>query len=301
MEIKEKIEQLKREQDAVILAHYYVNDDVQEIADYIGDSFYLSRLAVDLAAKTLVVCGVSFMGESAKILNPEKRVLLPDSHADCAMAHMITPEKVAALRAAHPKAAVVCYINSTAELKTCSDVCVTSANALKIVQALPNEEIIFIPDENLGRYIAGKLPEKKFIFNDGRCPIHAKITAADIDAARAAHPGAPVLAHPECVPAVLEKADYIGSTSGILNYATEHDFKQYIIATECGIGYKLRTQNPGKEFFFVRPTPVCEDMKFITLEKIAHVLETGEGEVTLDEAQRRRANAPLEQMLALAK
>lgn len=301
MEIKEKIEQLKREQDAVILAHYYVNDDVQEIADYIGDSFYLSRLAVDLAAKTLLVCGVSFMGESAKILNPEKRVLLPDSHADCAMAHMITPEKVAALRAAHPKAAVVCYINSTAELKTCSDVCVTSANALKIVQALPNEEIIFIPDENLGRYIAGKLPEKKFIFNDGRCPIHAKITAADIDAARAAHPGAPVLAHPECVPAVLEKADYIGSTSGILNYATEHDFKQYIIATECGIGYKLRTQNPGKEFFFVQPTPVCEDMKFITLEKIAHVLETGEGEVTLDEAQRRRANAPLEQMLALAK
>lgn len=301
MEIREKIRQLKQAQDAVILAHYYVNDEVQAIADYIGDSFYLSRLAVDLSAKTLVVCGVSFMGESAKILNPEKRVLLPDSRADCAMAHMITPEKVAALRAAHPTAAVVCYINSTAELKTCSDVCVTSANALKIVSRLPNEEIIFIPDENLGRYIAGKLPEKKFIFNDGRCPIHAKITAADIDAARAAHPGAPVLAHPECVPAVLEKADYIGSTSGILNYATEHDFKHYIIATECGIGYKLRVQNPDKEFFFVQPTPVCEDMKFITLEKIAHVLETGEGEVTLEEAQRRRANAPLEQMLALAK
>lgn len=301
MEIKEKIEQLKREQDAVILAHYYVNDEVQEIADYIGDSFYLSRLAVDLDAKTLVVCGVSFMGESAKILNPGKRVLLPDSKADCAMAHMITPEKVAALRAAHLEAAVVCYINSTAELKTCSDVCVTSANALKIVSNLPNEEIIFIPDENLGRYIAGKLPEKKFIFNDGRCPIHAKITAADIDAARAAHPGAPVLAHPECTPAVLEKADYIGSTSGILNYATEHDFKQYIIATECGIGYKLHIQNPDKEFFFVQPTPVCEDMKFITLEKIAHALETGEGEVTLNEARRSLANAPLEQMLALSK
>lgn len=301
MEIKERIETLKKEQDAVILAHYYVSDEVQSIADYIGDSFYLSKLAVDLPQKTLVVCGVSFMGESAKILNPGKRVLLPDSKADCAMAHMITPEKVAQLRAEHPNAAVVCYINSTAELKTCSDVCVTSANALKIVSALPNEEIIFIPDENLGRYIAKQLLEKKFIFNDGRCPIHAKITPEDIDAAKAAHPDAPVLAHPECIPAVLEKADYIGSTSGILNYATEHENKQYIIVTECGIGYKLRQQNPDKEFFFVQPEPRCEDMKFITLEKIAHVLETGEGEVTLEEAQRHMANAPLEKMLELAK
>ena len=177
MELKDRIEQLKKEQDAVILAHYYVSDEVQAIADYIGDSFYLSKLAVNLDAKTLVVCGVSFMGESAKILNPEKKVLnRPDSKADCAMAHIYTPEKVAALRAEHPNAAVVCYINSTAELKTCSDVCVTSANALKIVSALPNEEIIFIPDENLGRYIAQQLPDKKFIFNDGRCPIHAKVT-----------------------------------------------------------------------------------------------------------------------------
>ena len=165
MEIRERIRRLKQEQDAVILAHYYVRDEVQEIADYIGDSFYLSKLAVDLPQKTLLVCGVSFMGESAKILNPGKRVLLPDPKADCAMAHMITPEKVAALRRAHPKAAVVCYINSTAELKTCSDVCVTSANALKIVRALPNEEIIFIPDENLGRYIASQLPEHYYILS----------------------------------------------------------------------------------------------------------------------------------------
>ena len=301
MDIKEKIEALKQQQDAVILAHYYVNDEVQAIADYIGDSFYLSKLAVNLEAKTLVVCGVSFMGESAKILNPGKRVLLPDSRADCAMAHMITPEKVARLRAAHPEAAVVCYINSTAELKTCSDVCVTSANALQIVRALPNREIIFIPDENLGQYIASQLPEKKFIFNDGRCPIHARITPEAIDASRAAHPGAPVLAHPECIPAVLEKADYVGSTSGILKYATEHEETSYIIATECGIGYKLRTQNPNKAFYFVEPTPVCEDMKFITLEKIAHALETGEGEVTLEEAMRRQANAPLDRMLQLAK
>ena len=301
MEIKERIEALKKEHNAVILAHYYVDAEVQAAADYIGDSFYLSKLAVDLDAETLVVCGVSFMGESAKILNPGKRVLLPDAKADCAMAHMITPEKVAQLRADHPNAAVVCYINSTAELKTCSDVCVTSANALKIVSALPNEEIIFIPDENLGQYIAKQLPEKKFIFNDGRCPIHARITPEDIDAAKAAHPGAPVLAHPECIPAVLAKADYIGSTSGILNYATTHEEKEFIIVTECGIGYKLHQQNPGKEFFFVEPTPCCSDMKFITLEKIAHVLETGDGEVTLDEAQRRLACAPLEKMLELSK
>ncbi len=301
MELKDRIEQLKKEQDAVILAHYYVSDEVQAIADYIGDSFYLSKLAVNLDAKTLVVCGVSFMGESAKILNPEKTVLLPDSKADCAMAHMITPEKIAAMRAEHPRAAVVCYINSTAELKTCSDVCVTSANALKIVSALPNEEIIFIPDENLGRYVAQQLPEKKFIFNDGHCPIHAKITPEDIDDAKAAHPNAPVLAHPECTPAVLAKADYIGSTSGISDYATTHDHKEYIIATECGIGYKLRTQNPDKQFFFVQPTPICEDMKFITLEKIAHALETGDGEVHLEDAMRHQANAPLQKMLELAK
>ena len=301
MDIKEKIEALKKEHDAVILAHYYVSPEVQAIADYIGDSFYLSKLAVDLPQKTLVVCGVSFMGESAKILNPGKRVLLPDSKADCAMAHMITPAKIAKMREEHPGAAVVCYINSTAELKTCSDVCVTSANALKIVSALPNEEIIFIPDENLGHYVASQLPEKKFIFNDGRCPIHASVTAADIDKAKAAHPGAPVLTHPECVPAVLEKSDYIGSTSGILKYATEHSEKEYIICTECGIDYKLREQNPDKEFFFVEPKPVCEDMKFITLEKIAHALETGEGEVLLEDAMRHRANAPLERMLELSK
>ena len=301
MEIRDRIEQLKKERDAVILAHYYVNDEVQEIADYIGDSYFLSKQAVDLEAKTLVVCGVSFMGESAKILNPNKTVLLPDIKADCPMAHMITPEKIAALRAAHPEAAVVCYINSTAELKTCSDVCVTSANALKIVSALPNKEIIFIPDQNLGQHIAGKLPDKKFIYNDGCCPIHAKISTDAIDAAKAAHPGAPVLAHPECTPAVLAKADFIGSTSGILKYATEHDNQEFIICTECGIGYKLRTNNPGKKFFFVEPTPTCDDMKFITLEKVANALETGEGEVILDEDTRVRANVALERMLELSK
>ena len=300
-EIHKKIARLKREKDAAILAHYYVNDEVQEVADYIGDSFYLSRLAVDLKQSTLVVCGVNFMGESAKILNPGKRVLLPDARADCPMAHMITPETIRDVRSRHPGAAVVCYINSTAELKACSDVCVTSANALKIVRALPNDEIYFIPDENLGRYVAELVPEKKFIFNDGRCPIHAEISAEAVREAKKLYPGAPVLAHPECRPEVLAEADYIGSTSGILKYAAENEGRAFIICTECGIGYRLRKDNPGKLFHFVSPTPVCADMKLITLQKIADALENGTGEVVLAEKFRLSANAPLTRMLELSK
>jgi quinolinate synthase len=300
-EIREKISRLRQEKDAVILAHYYVNDEVQEVADYIGDSFYLSRLAVELPQSTLVLCGVNFMGESAKILNPEKRVLLPDPSADCPMAHMITPERIRAVRAAHPDAAVVCYINSTAELKACSDVCVTSANALKIVRALPNREIYFIPDGNLGRYIAGSVPEKEFIFNDGCCPVHDAISADAVRAAKRAYPGAPVLAHPECRPDVLAEADYIGSTSGILKYASENGGREFIICTECGIGFRLRAENPGKVFRFVSPTPICPDMKLITLEKIADSLENGTGEVVLDGKFRLAANAPLARMLELSK
>ena len=300
-EIREKIARLKREKDAAILAHYYVSDEVQEVADYIGDSFYLSRLAVDLKQSTLVVCGVNFMGESAKILNPGKRVLLPDARADCPMAHMITPETIRDVRSRHPGAAVVCYINSTAELKACSDVCVTSANALKIVRALPNDEIYFIPDENLGQYVAELVPEKKFIFNDGRCPIHAEISAEAVREAKKLYPGAPVLAHPECRPEVLAEADYIGSTSGILKYAAENEGRAFIICTECGIGYRLRKENPGKLFHFVSPTPVCADMKLITLQKIADALENGTGEVVLAEKFRLSANAPLTRMLELSK
>ncbi|MBD9267489.1 MAG: quinolinate synthase NadA, partial [[Ruminococcus] torques] len=220
MTIREEIEQLKKEKNAVILAHYYVRPEVQEIADYIGDSFYLSKVAVELEEQTIVFCGVSFMGESAKVLNPQKTVLMPDAKADCAMAHMADEETIRAMRKKYDDLAVVCYINSTAELKRLSDVCVTSANAVRIVKALPNKNIFFIPDENLGRFVAKQVPEKNFIFNDGYCHVHASIRKDQVEAAKKAHPNAPFIVHPECRPEILDLADFIGSTSEIIDYAS---------------------------------------------------------------------------------
>lgn len=219
-EWQKRIEELKREKNAVILAHYYVDGEVQQAADYIGDSFYLSKIATGVSADTIVFCGVSFMGESAKILNPEKTVLMPDETADCPMAHMADIGKIQRLREEYEDLAVVCYINSTAELKCYSDVCVTSSNAMKIVKKLPNKNIFFIPDENLGRYIAGQVPEKNFIFNDGFCHVHAEVLPDQVKAAKESHPAAKFLAHPECREEVLELADFIGSTSEIIEYAS---------------------------------------------------------------------------------
>lgn len=246
MTVTEQIQALKKEKNAVILAHYYVPDEVQEIADYIGDSFYLSKVAATTDADVLVLCGVSFMGESARILNPEKTVLLPDMEADCPMAHMADREKIQELKKQYEDLAVVCYINSTAELKTCADVCVTSANALEIVRALPNRHIFFIPDENLGRYVASKIPDKHFIFNDGHCPVHARLSREAVERAKKEHPGAEVLVHPECVPEVLALADYIGSTSGIIRYAGGSSCKSFIICTEEGVLCELKKRNPDR-------------------------------------------------------
>ena len=203
MNITDEIKKLKKEKDAVILAHYYVRPEVQDIADYIGDSFYLSRVATELTAKTIVFCGVSFMGESAKILNPEKTVLMPDLQADCPMAHMADIDRIKKVRETYEDVAVVCYINSTAELKCHADVCVTSSNAIRIVKALPNKNIFFIPDENLGRFVAKQVPEKNFIFNDGYCHVHASIRKDQVEAAKKAHPNAPFIVHPECRPEIL--------------------------------------------------------------------------------------------------
>lgn len=301
MEIVEKIKQLKQERDAVILAHYYVPDDVQQIADYIGDSYYLSKVAATVGEQTILFCGVSFMGESAKILNPDKTVIMPDMTADCPMAHMADIEKINKARKEHPDLAVVCYINSTATLKTYSDVCVTSANALKIVNALPNEYIYFIPDENLGRYVSSQLPEKHFIFNDGYCHVHKSIHAESVAAAKQAHPNAQILVHPECTPDVVAMGDYIGSTSGIINYAAKSDCKEFIICTETGVFYELVSQNPDKQFYPATDSQCCPDMKLITLEKIADALEQMTNVVELDEATRLLANKPLIRMLELSK
>ncbi len=218
MTLLEEIKSMKEEKDVLILAHYYTTGDIQSIADAVGDSYLLSKKAAESEAKTILFCGVEFMGESAVILSPEKQVLMPDLSADCPMAHMVTPEDVQKMREEHPEAAVVCYINSTAEIKACADVCVTSSNAERVVRGLPHEAVYFIPDANLGRHIAERIPEKKFYFHDGYCPIHATITPERVAETKAAHPGAKVLMHPECVEAALEMADYIGSTSGIIDF-----------------------------------------------------------------------------------
>lgn len=294
------IRQLKKEKDAVILAHYYVPAEVQEIADYIGDSFYLSKIATKLEASTIVFCGVSFMGESAKILNPEKTILMPDETADCPMAHMADIQRIKELKEQYEDLAVVCYINSSAQLKCYSDVCVTSSNALKIVRSLPNTNIFFIPDGNLGRYIASQVPEKHFIFNQGYCPVHADLTPDQLVQAKSKHPNALFLAHPECPPHILEMADFIGSTSEMIDYATDNSSSEYIIGTEIGVLFELQKENPTKTFYPIEPQMLCADMKKITLEKVIHVLETGANQVEVSEELRSKANAPLDRMLTLA-
>lgn len=301
MVLTEEIKKLKKEKKAVILAHYYVADEVQEIADYIGDSFYLSKVATEIEADTIVFCGVSFMGESAKILNPEKTVLMPDAKADCAMAHMVDFKKIEEMREKYEDLAVVCYINSTAEIKTYSDVCVTSANAVKIVKNLPNQNIFFIPDGNLGRYVKEQVPEKNVVLNDGYCPIHAAMTAEQVQKAKEEHPNAEFCVHPECTKDLLDQADYIGSTSGIINYVTNSEKEEFIIGTEIGVLYELRKKNPEKKFYTLSEHQICEDMKFVTLEKVLDVLKNGTNEVKVSDEMRQAALKPLERMLELGK
>lgn len=300
-ELKTKIDRLKKEKDAVILAHYYVSDEVQEVADYVGDSFYLSQIAAKSDARTIVFCGVSFMGESAKILSPEKTVLMPDATADCPMAHMADEERIRAMKEKYDDLAVVCYINSTAELKKMSDVCVTSSNAVKIVKALPNQNIFFIPDENLGRYVAEQVPEKNIMLNDGYCPVHAQMAVSGLEAAKLTHPEAEVLSHPECTKEILDRSDYIGSTSGIIDYAGKSSKKEFIICTETGVFYELVKNNPDKAFYPIMENQICSDMKKITLEKVIDVLEKGSNEVFVSDELRFQANKPLTTMLELGR
>ncbi len=300
MSTQEMIQQLKREKDAVILAHYYVGPEVQAAADYVGDSFYLSKLAAGLPNKTLVFCGVSFMGEGGKLLSPDKTVLMPDLEADCPMAHMVSKEMVEAARREYSDLAVVCYVNSTAEIKSWADVCVTSSNAVKIVENLPNEHILFIPDKNLARYVAEQVPQKHILIPDGYCPVHEQMKAEEIKAQKRLHPEAKVLAHPECNRQVLELADYIGSTSGIIDYAANSPKNEFIIATEAGVLYELQKKRPDAGFYFADTLPVCEGMKRITLEGILHVLRTGEHALHVEEELAKPAGETLKRMLALA-
>ncbi len=297
----DKINLLKKEKNAVILAHYYAPAEVQQIADYVGDSFYLAKIAKQSNAQIIVFCGVYFMGESAKILNPDKKVLMPDITADCPMAHMVEEARIAEMRQRYDDLAVVCYINSTAELKCQSDVCVTSSNAVKIVQSLPNKNIFFIPDKNLGRFVAEQVPDKNVIINDGFCPIHVSITAEQLKTEKEKYPNAVVLSHPECEDAVLYQSDYIGSTADIIKYATDISNDEFIVCTENGVAFELKNQNQNKRFYFPSPCPKCIDMKLNTVEKVLRVLETEENEVTVDKVISQKALLALERMLELAK
>lgn len=296
-----RLNQLKKEKNAIILAHYYVEDEIQQVADYVGDSYYLSEVATKVDADMIVFCGVSFMGESAKILNPEKKVIMPDTSADCPMAHMAQVERIQEVRKEYEDVAVVCYVNSSAELKRHSDVCVTSSNAIKIVKALPNKNIFFIPDENLGRYVAKQVPQKHFIFNDGYCHVHKNITKDMVEKTKQARPNAMVLMHPECTPDALELADYIGSTSGIIDFATSSSGEEFIVATELGVMYELKKRNPDKKFYGAGPVQICPNMKKITLDKVIAAIEAEAPQVELDQELAKRAYAPLKRMLELAK
>ena len=283
-EMTQEIRRLKAEKDFLILAHLYEDLAVQEVADFCGDSFELAKRAKASDAKNILFCGVRFMGESAKILNPTKRVYLPCPDAGCAMADMVNAADIRALRRLHPHAAVACYINSSAETKAECDVCVTSSNALAIIGSLTESEIIFVPDKNLGAYIAAKIPEKTFVLHNGCCPVHALLTPDTVAKARNAHPNARLLVHPECDPAVVALADYIGSTSGIIRFAKESNEKEFIIGTEKAVCERLIQECPEKSFYLLSEALVCRDMKKTTLADVWRVLEKPDvsHEVTLD-------------------
>lgn len=293
----QEIQALKQRENAVILAHYYVDGAVQAMADYVGDSFYLAKVAAKEQKDTIVFCGVRFMGESAKILNPGRRVLLPKSLADCPMAHMADLKQIEALRSEVEDLAVVCYVNSTAQLKAASDVCVTSSNAVKIVSSLPNKNILFIPDENLGRFVKEHVPGKRFFFSGGHCPVHAQLIVSDVENEKLAHPNALVLTHPECTAEVCAVSDFIGSTAEIIAYAEKSGAREFILCTEPGVLYELARRCPGKSFYPV--TPVCADMKLITPESVLRCLSRGETAVEMSEALIEAARKPLERMLEL--
>ena len=298
----EELARLKRERDAVVLAHYYVAPEVQAIADYVGDSFALAKLAVSLPQQTLVIAGVQFMGESMKLLNPTKTVLLPEPEADCPMAHMVTRDTVEAARAAYgDDLAVVCYVNSTIEVKSWSDVCVTSSNAVKVVRALPQTHILFIPDRNLGRYVAEQVPEKHVLLNDGCCPFHAAIAAREVAELKRAHPQAPVLAHPECTQDVLELADCIGSTAELIAYAQESSADELIVVTMDGVAAEIDRRCSGtKRLYFVSESS-CPEMDKIALASVVACLRDGASEVASPAPEvAERAAATLERMLECA-
>jgi quinolinate synthase len=299
-ELRKKITRLKKSRNAVIIVHNYQRDEIQDIADISGDSLALSQAAVRTDAKVIVFCGVHFMAESASILNPAKVVLLPVAEAGCPMADMITPEKLRAKKLECPDAAVVCYVNSSAEVKAQSDVCCTSSNAIEIVKSLKNKRIIFVPDRNLATYVQSQVPKKEIIPWSGFCPTHIRLQEENVISTKRLHPEAEFIAHPECQPDVLALADHICSTGGMFTYIKKSHKKEFIIGTESGMLYKLKKENPQKNFYLPTENLICPSMKLTTLGWVAHALEYMVHEVKVDEQIRQKAKRSLDKMLEIS-
>ncbi len=292
-----RIKELKEERNAVIVAHNYQVDEVQEIADVVGDSFALSRYCANSDKNVIVFCGVHFMAESAKILSPEKTVLLPEIDAGCPMADMVTAEELREKKKQHPQAAVVCYINSSAEVKAESDICCTSSNAVKVIRSLKEKDIIFVPDQNLGSYVASQVPEKNIILWHGYCITHHRIKPEEVKKIKELHPDALLLIHPECAPEVVAYADFVGSTKQIIDYAASSSHKKFIIGTEMGVMYKLKKDNPDKEFYLMSPGLICPNMKKTSLKSVYTALSEMKYRIEIDEDIRVRARKALDRML----
>ena len=299
--LKDEILKLKKEKNAVILGHCYQNIEIDEVADYVGDSLYLSQMAAKTDADIIVFAGVYFMAQTAKIISPNKKVLLPNMQSGCLMADMIDLKQLREFKAQHSEMPVVCYVNSTAEVKSECDICCTSSNAVKIVDSLKAKEIMFVPDTYLGKWVENQLGNVKVNTFTGFCPTHLRIKPEDIDAAREKYPNALVLAHPECHKEVCLRADYVGSTTGIMKYAMKSDKKQFVIATEKGVVDRLQRDCKDKEFILIKDNIVCPNMKRNSLEDIYNVLKNETNEITVDEEMAKKALKCIDRMLEVCK
>lgn len=299
-ELIEKINKLKKEKNAVILAHCYQNVEIDEVADYVGDSLYLSQMAAKTNADIIIFAGVYFMAQTAKILNPSKKVLLPRLESGCRMADMITLDQLREFKSKYPKMPTVCYINSTAEVKSECDICCTSSNTVKIVDSLKADEILFLPDTYLGKWVESQLGNVKVNTYTGFCPTHVQIRPNDVTEARKKYPNALVLAHPECHQSVVAMADYVGSTTGIMKFAAQSDKKEFIIATEKGVVDRLKRDYPEKEFYLIKDNVICPNMKWHTLTDIYNALDREEHEITVDTEIASKALKCIDRMLEVS-
>ncbi len=294
--LQERLLELKKEKNAIILAHYYQRDEIQEVADFRGDSFLLAQKAAETDADVIVFCGVHFMGESAKILAPDKTVIIPDERAGCPMADMVNVDGLRELKRKHPNAKVVTYINSSAEIKAETDICCTSSNAIKVIQSLDSEEIIWVPDKNLGQYVS-QFTDKKMIIWEGYCNTHDMLTVKDVEEMKEKYPNAQFVVHPECRPEVVAMGDYVGSTTGIIKYCRESEHQEFIVGTEDGTGYQLRLDSPHKTFHFASKYLVCPNMKVNNLKKLVRALETMQPQIYVPPDVADKARVSLLRML----